>query len=122
MRRFFIPLINEKFHCFNSKIVNIVLITNQFKAMGLSSFFSNLFGSAKETTQDLAVEAENTFEEVKEAAEPIIENAAELISDVFDSIKEVISENTNADYELVSETVVDVSEDGVTETDSEEDK
>ncbi|KRD08073.1 hypothetical protein ASE21_15350 [Flavobacterium sp. Root901] len=90
--------------------------------MGLSSFFSNLFGSAKATTAVLADEAENTFEDVKEAAEPILENAADLIHDVFDSIKEVISENTNPDYALVSETVVDVSEDAVTDGDSEEDK
>lgn len=88
--------------------------------MGLTSFFTNLFGSAKETTSDLAAQAENTVEEIKEAAEPLLENAADLISDVFDSIKEVIAENTNPDHKLVSETVVDVSEEAVTDFDSEE--
>ena len=66
----------------------------------------------------------NTITEVKQKIEqllePLLENAADLISDVFDSIKEVISENTNPDYELVSETVVDVSEEAVTDFDSEE--
>ncbi|MCP2027083.1 gas vesicle protein [Flavobacterium sp. HSC-32F16] len=88
--------------------------------MGLTSFFTNLFGSAKEKTSDFAVQAENTVEEIKDAAEPILENAVDLISDVFDSIKEVIAENTNPDYKLVSETVVDVSEEAVTDFDSEE--
>lgn len=88
--------------------------------MGLTSFFINLFGSAKETTADFAVQAENAVDEIKEAAEPILENAADLISDVIDSIKEAITENTNTDYELAAETVVDVSEDGVTDFDAEE--
>lgn len=88
--------------------------------MGLTSFFTNLFGSAKETTADFAAQAENTVEEIKEAAEPILENAADLINDVIDSIKEAITENTNTDYELASETVVDVSEEGVTDFDAEE--
>lgn len=88
--------------------------------MGLMSFFTNLFGSAKDTTVNFAAQAENTVEEIKESAEPILENAADLLHDVFDSIKEVLSENTNTDYELVSETVVDVSEDAVTDSDSEE--
>ncbi|GAA6768287.1 hypothetical protein AAFH68_42400 [Flavobacterium sp. CGRL1] len=74
----------------------------------------------KKKTTDFAAQAETTVEEIKDAAEPILENAADLISDVFDSIKEVLSENTNSDYELVTETVVDVSEDAVTDFDSEE--
>ncbi|SHF98348.1 hypothetical protein [Flavobacterium johnsoniae] len=88
--------------------------------MRLTSFFTNLFGSAKEKTTDFAAQAETTVEEIKDTAEPILENAADLISDVFDSIKEVLSENTNSDYELITETVVDVSEDAVTDFDSEE--
>jgi len=88
--------------------------------MGLTSFFTNLFGSAKETTADFAVQAENAVDEIKEAAESILENAADLISDVIDSIKEAITENTNTDYELAAETVVDVSEKGVTDFDAEE--
>ncbi len=140
MRRFFYFIIKRKLNCFSPKIINIVTLTNHFKTMGLSSFFSNLFGSAKETAVDFADQAENTFEEVKEASEPIIDSAAEYlehtkdavseyvekasdsIHDVIDSIKEVITETANEDYKLVTETVVDVSEDAVTDSDSEEEK
>ncbi|OIV41865.1 hypothetical protein [Flavobacterium johnsoniae] len=95
--------------------------------MGLTSFFKNFFGSAKETADDFAGKAENTLEEVKEAVEPFIdkaeifaEEAIEKIKEAADSIGDAIESLTSeiTDDNLVTESVVDVSEKAITADDS----
>ncbi|KFF06805.1 YtxH domain-containing protein [Flavobacterium reichenbachii] len=95
--------------------------------MGLSSFFTNLFGRAKETTAEFSEQAESTIEKVKEAAEPILDTAVEYaekvsdsINDIIDSVKEAASEIT--EERLVTETVFDTSEDSVAEINEDSDK
>lgn len=92
--------------------------------MGLTSFFKNLFGSAKETADDFADKAEHTIEEVKEAAAPFIEKAETFaeetiakIREASDSIGDTIESLTaeNTDDNLAKESVVDVSEKLITE-------
>jgi F0F1-type ATP synthase membrane subunit b/b' len=107
--------------------------------MGVSSFFSNLFGKAKDTTLDLAVEAEVKLEEAreaatpyiekaKEAAEPVLESAAayaqeardlvsefvektsDTIGDVIETVKEKLSDGTDDNKTIAVESVVDISE------------
>ena len=56
--------------------------------MGLSSFFKNLFGSAKDSTTDLANQAEVKFEQAKEAAAPYIEKAETFAEETIAKSKE----------------------------------
>ena len=56
--------------------------------MGLSSFFKNLFGSAKETSSDVAVKVEDAFEQAKEEAAPLIHKAETFAEETFAKAKE----------------------------------
>lgn len=113
--------------------------------MGLSSFFKNLFTKTSTETenrdQHIAENAsiektenfvEETLNKVKEVSEPILEDAAEFtnhakdiiseyaekaadsINDIIDSVKESI-ENDDP-QPIIYDTVVDMSEKPITET------
>jgi vacuolar-type H+-ATPase subunit H len=56
--------------------------------MGVSSFFKNLFGSAKDSTTNLATEAEVKFEQAKEAAAPYIDKAEAFAEETIEKVKE----------------------------------
>ncbi|MEP6804050.1 MAG: YtxH domain-containing protein [Flavobacterium sp.] len=56
--------------------------------MGVSSFFKNLFGSAKDSTTNLATEAEIKFEQAKEAAAPYIDKAEVFAEETIEKVKE----------------------------------
>lgn len=56
--------------------------------MGLSSFFKNLFGSAKESTSELINKAETVIEK----ASPISEKVETFTEETFDKAKETVSE------------------------------
>lgn len=56
--------------------------------MGLSSFFKNLFGSAKETSNELADKAEIATEHAKETAMPYLEKAEAFAEETFEQVKE----------------------------------
>lgn len=56
--------------------------------MGVSSFFKNLFGSAKEAANELADKAEIAAEQVKETATPYLEKAEKFVEEKFEQAKE----------------------------------
>lgn len=56
--------------------------------MGLSSFFKNLFGSVKKTTNELADKAEIAAEHAKETATPYFEKAETFVEEKFERAKE----------------------------------
>lgn len=55
--------------------------------MGLSSFFKNLFGSVKKTTNELADKAEIATEHAKETAMPYFEKAETFAEEKFEHAK-----------------------------------
>ena len=85
--------------------------------MGLSSFFKNLFGTAKDSATDLAHQAETTFEQAKEAAAPYIDKAETFAEETFAKAKEASEPliETATDYahqakDIVSEYVEKASD------------
>lgn len=56
--------------------------------MGVTSFFKNIFGSAKEKASELADLSENVIEQAKEAATPILEKAGDAIETAVEQAKE----------------------------------
>ncbi|WP_281235307.1 YtxH domain-containing protein [Flavobacterium gelatinilyticum] len=108
--------------------------------MGLSSFFKNLFGPAKETAEDFADKAETIAEgaitKIQEVSEPILQTAADFAneaknalteyadkaSDTLHDIIDSITESTDENHRVITETVFDVSEDSVSEISEESDK
>ncbi|MFB9078763.1 YtxH domain-containing protein [Flavobacterium procerum] len=57
--------------------------------MGLTSFFKNIFGTAKDSASDLAVQAENTIEKAIETATPYIEKAEAFAEEAIENAKDV---------------------------------
>ncbi|TDW46365.1 hypothetical protein EV144_10629 [Flavobacterium sp. 270] len=85
--------------------------------MGLSSFFKNLFGTSKDSTSDLATEAENTFEQAKETAAPYIDKAETFAEETIEKVKDAAEPiiESAADYvhhakDIMSEYVEKASE------------
>ncbi|WP_414000096.1 YtxH domain-containing protein [Flavobacterium sp. W1B] len=65
------------------------MLINQIKKnMGLSSFLKNLFGSAKETTNELSAKAETALEQAKETAAPYMEKAQAFAEEKINDLKE----------------------------------
>ena len=64
--------------------------------MGLGSFFKNLFGSGKQSAENLADKAgdiaDDTYAKAKEAAAPYIEKAEDYI-DAFESLEHLRKKN-----------------------------
>lgn len=56
--------------------------------MGLSSFFKNLFDSAKETANEIANKAEIATEEAKIASTPYLEKAEKVTEETIEKVKE----------------------------------
>jgi hypothetical protein len=56
--------------------------------MGLSSFFKNLFGSTKETANEVADIAKIATEQAKETAKPYIDKAETFVEEKFEEAKE----------------------------------
>ena len=73
--------------------------------MGLSSFFKDLFGSAKKTADQIATNAEIAVEEAKKAATPYIDKAEELAETTFEKVKETASPIIEKAEIVVEETI-----------------
>jgi vacuolar-type H+-ATPase subunit H len=78
--------------------------------MGLSSFFKNLFGSAKESATDLAHQAETAFEQAKETASPYIDKAEAFAEDAIAKAKEASEPIIDSATEYASQAKDIVSE------------
>lgn len=81
--------------------------------MGLTSFFKNLFGSAKKTTNELADKAEIAAEHAKETAKPYLEKAETFVEEKFKEVKEAsepLIEKAEAFTEDAKETISDYAE------------
>ncbi len=81
--------------------------------MGVTSFFKRLFGSAKETANELSNKAELTLEHAKENAAPYIEKADAFVEDSIEKAKEAaapIIEKANYYAHQTKETVSEYAE------------
>lgn len=78
--------------------------------MGVTSFFKNLFGSAKETTSELADKAELTLEHAKENAAPYIEKADAFVEDSIEKAKEAATPIIEKANDYANQTKEAVSE------------
>ena len=78
--------------------------------MGLSSFFKNLFDSAKETANEIATKAEIAAEEAKIASTPYLEKAESIAGETIEKVKETTAPIIEKAEKVTEETIEKVKE------------
>ncbi len=78
--------------------------------MAVSSFFKNLFGSAKETANELIDHAETVIEETKVNAKPYLEKAEAFVEETVDKIRETATPHAEKAESFVEDAVSKVKE------------
>lgn len=80
------------------------------RTMGLSSFFKNFFGTAKETANEIVDQAESAIEETKIGAQPYVEKAEAFLEDTVNKVKETATPYVENAETFIEETVTKAKE------------
>jgi polyhydroxyalkanoate synthesis regulator phasin len=73
--------------------------------MGVSSFFKNLFGTAKKTANEIVEQAETVVEETKIAAKPYVDKAEDFIEETVTKAKETATPYIEKTETFIEETI-----------------
>ena len=78
--------------------------------MGVSSFFKNLFGTAKESATNLTAKAEESLEQAKDNLKPYLEKLEDYTEEVIDKTKTTATPYYEKAESLVEETIIKAKE------------